>query len=82
MKTGTPCWSPIGLGRSDLPKGRYEPHRYPYRTTWGRFDGEWIMLEKEVKWMELDNPNAYLPSAPAEILVTVFQGRTRKENVS
>ena len=61
------------------PEGKHDPHRYPYRTTWGRFDGEWVMLEKEAKWADLENPNGYLPTAPAQILVTVFQGRTRKE---
>ncbi|CAE7336253.1 RE2 [Symbiodinium sp. CCMP2592] len=61
------------------PEERYEPHRFPYRTTWARHDGEWICLEKEVKWMELDNPHEYLPNAPLEILITSFQGRTRKE---
>ena len=61
------------------PESKYDPQRMPYRTTWARLDGEWICLEKEVKWMELDDPHDYLPNAPMEILVTCFQGRTRKE---
>ncbi|CAE7379448.1 RE2 [Symbiodinium sp. KB8] len=61
------------------PETRYDPHRVPFRSTWGRFDGEWFCLEKEVKWAELDNPHEYLPRAPAELLITRFQGRTRKE---
>ena len=61
------------------PESKYEPHRFPYRTTWGRYDGVWMCLEKEVKWMDLENPNAYLPRTPAEMLITVFQGRTKRE---
>ena len=59
------------------PETKYELHQYPYRTTWARYRGEWMCLEKEVKWFELDNPNNYLPRTPAEILITVFQGRTK-----
>ena len=61
------------------PESKYEPHRYPYRTTWGRYDGVWRCLEKEIRWFELDNPNAYLPRTPAEMLITVFQGKTKRE---
>ena len=61
------------------PESRHEGYRYPYRSTWGRVDGEWRRLEKEVKWMELDSPHELIPNGPAAILVTVFQGRTRRE---
>ena len=61
------------------PETRFELHRFPYRTTWARYHGVWQCWEHEVKWLELDNPNVYLPKAPAEILITVFQGRTKRD---
>ncbi|CAE7631963.1 RE1 [Symbiodinium sp. CCMP2592] len=61
------------------PEAKYEGTSYPYRTTWGRFDGEWIWLEKDVKWSELSNPNSFLPQAPAEILITAFSRRSKRE---
>ena len=61
------------------PEGRHEVHRYPYRTTWVRVNGEWLQVEREVQWMELDNPHGYLPQAPVEIMLTVFQARTKRE---
>ena len=61
------------------PESRHEGYRYPYRSTWAKVEGEWRCLEKEVKWMELDNPHEIIPNGPAAILVTVFQGRTRRE---
>ena len=61
------------------PEARLDVQRYPFRTTWGRFEGIWKCLEKDVKWIELDNPNSYLLEAPAELLVTVFQGKTKRE---
>ena len=33
------------------PEGRHEVHRYPYRTTWVRVNGEWLQVEREVQWM-------------------------------
>ena len=61
------------------PESQHEGYRYPYRFTWARVDGEWRRLEKEVKWAELENPHALIPNGPAAILVSVFQGRTRRE---
>ena len=61
------------------PESRYEGFRFPYRSTWARVEGEWRRLEREVKWAELENPHELIPSGPAAILITVFQGRTRKE---
>ena len=61
------------------PEARLDVQKYPFRTTWGRFDGKWKCLEKDVKWIDLDNPNSYLLEAPAELLVTVFQGKTKRE---
>ena len=61
------------------PESKLDVQKYPFRTTWGRFDGTWKCLEKEVKWVELDNPNSYLLEAPAELLITVFQGKTKRE---
>ena len=61
------------------PDSRYEGYRLPYRSTWARVDGEWKRLEREVKWAELENPHEVIPNGPAAILITVFQGRTRKE---
>ena len=61
------------------PESQREGFRYPYRSTWARVEGEWRRLEKEVKWAELENPHGLIPNGPAAILITVFQGRTRKE---
>ena len=61
------------------PESRHEGYRYPYRSTWARINGEWRRLEKEVKWAELENPHDFIPNGPAAILVSVFQGRTRRE---
>ena len=61
------------------PEARLDIQQYPFRTTWARFDGVWKCLEKEVRWHALDNPNSYLMEAPAELLVTLFQSRTKRE---
>ena len=37
------------------------------------------LLQDEVKWGELQNPHAVIPESPAGALVTVLQGRVRKE---
>ena len=63
------------------PESKYEVRKYPHRTTWARYGGEWVCLEREVKWYEQDNPNAYLPRTPAEMLITSFQARTKSEDV-
>ena len=52
------------------PETKYELRQYPYRTTWARHRGEWMCLEKEVKWFELDNPNNYLLRTPAALSST------------
>ena len=61
------------------PESQHDGFRYPFRSTWARVDGEWRRLEKEVKWAELDNPHGLIPDGPAAVLITLFQGRTRKE---
>ena len=61
------------------PESQREGFRYPYRSTWARVEGEWRRLEREVKWAELENPHELIPNGPAAVLITVFQGRTRKE---
>ncbi|CAE7476031.1 RE1 [Symbiodinium microadriaticum] len=86
---GTVGWNHDELGNPLLvtyqawafrtPESKYEAHRFPYRSTWARFEGEWSCLERECKWIEMSNPHEFLPRAPAEILITVFHGRTRKE---
>ena len=38
------------------PEAKHEVGSYPYRTTWARFDGVWSCLEKDVKWVDLENP--------------------------
>ncbi|CAE7318518.1 RE2 [Symbiodinium microadriaticum] len=86
---GTVGWTQDELGNPVLvsyqawayrtPESKYEGHRLPFRSTWGRFQGEWVWLEKECKWLELENPHQFLPQAPAEVLITVFHGRTRKD---
>ena len=43
------------------------------------FDGVWQCLEKDVRWHDLENPNSYLCQAPAELLITVFQTKTKRE---
>ena len=61
------------------PETRFELNRFPYRSTWARFRGQWMCLEEEVKWLELANPNSYLPNGPAELMITVFRGLTKRE---
>ncbi|OLP82531.1 hypothetical protein AK812_SmicGene36813 [Symbiodinium microadriaticum] len=46
------------------------------RIGWSQDElGNPVVVSRQVKWLELDNPNVYLPKAPAEILITVFQGK-------
>ena len=61
------------------PEAKLDIGKYPFRTTWGKFDGAWQCLEKDVRWSDLDNPNGYLRHAPAELLITVFQSKTKRE---
>ena len=58
---------------------RYQAERFPWRTTCGQVGGEWKCLESEVKWMDLQDHHQFVPGGPANILITVFQNRTRRE---
>ena len=61
------------------PEQKYSPESFPYRSTWVRIGGEWKRIEHEVKWSELEDPNAIISGGPASLMVTVFQSRTRRE---
>lgn len=63
--------------RTPVPK--YDSKTFPYRTSWAFISGRWRLLENEVKWIDLEDVNDVVPGGPADILVTVFTGRTRKQ---
>ena len=63
--------------RTQEPK--YNGQQLPLRTTWVFMCGEWKLLENEVNWTTLDDPNAFFPNGPAGVVVTVFHNKTRKE---
>ena len=50
-----------------------------FRSTWGRWHGEWRRLEDEVRWPDLDDTQQVIFGGPADVLVTLFQGKSRKQ---
>ena len=50
-----------------------------FRSTWGRWHGERRRLEDEVRWPDLDDPQQVIFGGPADVLVTLFQGKSRKQ---
>ena len=52
---------------------------FPFRSSWGYLGGQWRLLEDEVKWSDLEDSTGIIPSGPADVLVTVFRGRNRKQ---
>ena len=62
-----------------IPGDCHDPAEYKIRSSWGFIQGEWYLLEDEIKWDQLDEPQGLIIGGPAEILITVFQKRTRKQ---
>ena len=52
---------------------------WPFRTTWGLNSGKWRLIEDEIRWSSLEDPQDLIPSGPMDILVTIFGKRTRKQ---
>lgn len=63
--------------RTPVPK--YDGAKYPLRVSWGLWDGKWRLLEDEVRWDNLENAHDVIPGGPADILITIFRGKTRKQ---
>lgn len=53
--------------------------KWKYRTSWGFIGGSWYLLENDLPWQQLEDTNGLIPGGPAQVLITVFRGRTRKE---
>ena len=58
---------------------KYDVTRFPYRSSWGYWDGKWRLLEDEIRWGQLEDVTDLILGGPADILVTVFKPRTRKQ---
>ena len=58
---------------------KFDSSRYPYRTTWGYWNGNWRLLEEEVRWTHLENSSDLIIGGPADILISIFHSRTRKQ---
>ena len=56
-----------------------EKRMYVYRTTWAYVRSEWFLLEDDVRWDTLENPQDLLPGGVADILITYFRKRTKKQ---
>lgn len=67
-----------GYGFRVLPT-RYDVGRFPYRSSWGFWGGKWRLLEDEVLWGRLEDSCDVIPGGPADLLVTLFKPRTRKQ---
>ena len=62
------------------PINRFEGNRFPYRTTWAHVEGnQWALLEKDVRWVDLEDCCEVIPGGPFNVTVTVFQNRSRKQ---
>ena len=53
--------------------------RFPFRSTWGFWGGQWRLLEDEVRWHSLEDTTDLIPGGPADVLISVFKTRTRKQ---
>lgn len=58
---------------------QYDMSRLSFRTSWGFMSGSWFLLEDEVRWSDLDDVHGLIPDGPADVLVTVFKSRSRKQ---
>lgn len=61
------------------PPPRIEGTRFPFRSTWGYWGGSWRLLEDEVRWLALEDATDLIPGGPADVMVSVFKTRTRKQ---
>ena len=61
------------------PEPEYESHKFPFRTSWVYREGKWECLERQVKWLELEQQHQFIPNGPAAGLITIFENRNRKE---
>ena len=62
-----------------IPGGNLDVSKWVLRTTWGLSMGQWRLLEDEVRWTVLDDPQEIIPNGPMDILITVFGSRTRRQ---
>jgi hypothetical protein len=66
-----------------VPTARFDPKKFSQRTTYARFDdptgrSEWRILEEEVNFGNLKNPQALIGSCAA-ILISIFRSFATKE---
>ena len=62
-----------------IPNGHIDVGSFPFRTTWILLGGKWRLAEEEVRWGKLEDPQEMIPGGPAEIVITVFHSKTRKQ---
>ena len=62
--------------RTPIPNWTEE--QMPFRTTWGSRKGKWFCFEENRRWGELMDPHEKIPQGKVDVLVTIFQGKTRK----
>ena len=78
-KFGNPVQVSFGSFAFKVPMPKYPGENYPIRSTWARWDGNWYLIENEVCWSHLDDSVGLLPGGQAEILLTIFKPRTRRQ---
>jgi hypothetical protein len=84
-----PGWKKDGLGNPvhvgykvyafKIPIDGGDLNKLIYRTTWVLGVGKWRLLEDEVRWDKLDEPQDVFPGGPYDIAVTIFKTRSRRQ---
>eukprot|EP00434_Breviolum_minutum_P008339 symbB.v1.2.007358.t1/scaffold451.1/size378644/4 len=62
-----------------VPHSQLNVNALDYRTSWVLLDGKWRLMEEDVLWKKLDDPNNLVPGGPADILISIFKTRNRKQ---
>ena len=62
-----------------IPLPRYEASEYPIRSTWAYLHGTWWQVEDDVHWNSLADAFEPIVGGPAQILVSLFKSKTRKD---
>lgn len=62
-----------------IPGTRIDGAKFVFRTSWALMGTKWRLLEDQVKWSALEDPHEIIPGGPADILISVFTSKTRKE---
>ena len=52
---------------------------FTFRSSWVLVNGRWFLLEDDVRWAQLENPQDVLPGGPTEVLITRFKTKSRKQ---